>query len=372
MKTIYLDNAATTPTDEEVLSAMSPYIKNFGNPQSQHSAGRAAAAGLLSARDSVARVFGCDSGEVYFLSGGTEAGNLAVKGVCAAHGAGHLVISAIEHPCVLESALEMQKRGFEVTFVNPDGSGIIQPEEVEKAVRKDTFFCAVMAANNETGVIQPVRQIGEICARHGIFYYADCVQSVGAVPFPVNCASAFAVSAHKFYGPKGIAAMYIKRNSVISPLISGGMQEKSLRGGTQNVAAAVGLSVALERAAKGENNIQVAFLRDKFVQGVLSSIPDTVLNGDAVRRVPSNANISFGGCAGENILFCLDLKGVCVSTGSACSAGAVAPSRVITAMAGEERAKSAVRFTFGKHNTSDEVDYTLSVLKKAVAQIRKG
>lgn len=373
MKTIYLDNAATTPLDEAVLSAMTPYLKfNYGNAQSQHSVGRAAAEGLLSARDSVARAFGCESGEVYFLSGGTEAGNLAVKGVCAAHGSGHLIISAIEHPCVLESAREMQRRGFEATFIKPDGRGIISPEEVEKAIRKDTIFCAVMAANNETGVIQNVRKIGEICRQNGIFYYADFVQAVGSAPFPTEYASAFAVSAHKFYGPKSAAAMYIKRHSAIKPLISGGMQEKSLRGGTQNVAAAVGLAVALERAVKGENNAQIARLRDTFVKRALSEIPDTVLNGDPINRIPSNANLSFGGCSGENILFCLDLKGICVSTGSACSAGAVTPSHVITAMAGEERAKSAVRFTFGKYNTEEEVDYTISVLKETVAKIRKG
>lgn len=369
---IYLDNAATTVLDENVLSAMLPYLKsNFGNPQSQHSAGRMAAEGLLAARDSVARSFGCDSGEVYFLSGGTEAGNFAVKGVCAAHGGGHLIISAIEHPCVIQSALEMQKRGFEATFIRPDGNGLIPPEEVERAIRKDTIFCAVMAANNEIGTIQNVKKIGEICRSSGIFYYCDFVQAVGCAPFPVEYANAFAVSAHKFYGPKGAAAMYIKRGGKISPLISGGMQERNLRGGTVNVAAAVGLSAALAEAVKGENNARVAFLRDTFISRVLSEIPNTVLNGDRTLRVPSNANISFGGCAGENILFCLDLKGICVSTGSACSAGAVTPSHVISAMAGEERAKSAVRFTFGKYNTEEEVNLTVSALKEIVAKIRK-
>lgn len=371
MKMIYLDNAATTVLDENVFAAMLPYLKTeYGNPQSQHAAGRMAAEGLLAARDKVARAFGCDSGEVYFLSGGTEAGNLAVKGVCAAHGSGHLIISAIEHPCVMESALEMSKRGFAVTFVQPDERGIISPEEVENAVRKDTVFCAVMAANNEVGTIQNMQKIGEICAHHGIFYYCDCVQAVGCVPFPIGYADAFSVSAHKFHGPKGAAAMYIKRGSKISPLISGGMQERNLRGGTVNVAAAVGLSVALENAVKGENNTHIALLRDRFVSRVLSEIPQTTLNGDKILRVPSNANISFGGCAGENILFCLDLKGICVSTGSACSAGAVAPSHVIAAIAGEERAKSAVRFTFGKYNTEEEVEYAVCALKQIVAKIR--
>ena len=369
---IYLDNAATTVLDEEVLAEMLPYLKsNYGNSQSQHQAGRAAAQGLIAARDKVASIFGCKAEEVYFLSGGTEAGNLAVKGVCRAHGKGHLIISAIEHPAVIESAICMQKCGFEVTFVQPDSHGIISPEEVEKAIRPDTIFCAVMAANNEIGTIQNVQKIGEICTQYNVFYYCDCVQSVGTVPFPVKVANAFAVSAHKFNGPKGVAAMYIKGGSAIGGLISGGRQERGLRGGTVNVASAVGLATALERAAKGEHNAKIAALRNDFVKKVLTEIDGAHLNGDHEQRVPSNANISFDGCDGEKILFCLDLKGICVSTGSACSAGAVTPSHVIAAVAGEERAKSAVRFTFGKYNTAEEVDLTVTALKEIVSKIRK-
>ena len=368
---IYLDNAATTVLDDDVLAAMLPYLKSeYGNAQSQHAAGRAAAQGLISARDGVAAVFGCKGDEVYFLSGGTEAGNLAVKGVCAAHGKGHLIVSAIEHPAVLESAISMQKSGFDLTVINPDSCGILPPQSVEKAIRPDTVFCAVMAANNEIGTLQNVEEIGEICMRHGIFYYCDCVQSVGIAPFPVKHANAFAVSAHKFHGPKGVAAMYIKSGSRINGIISGGRQERGLRGGTVNVASAVGLAVALEKAVKGEHNKKIAALRDGFVDRVLTEIEGAHLNGDSVRRVPSNANISFDGCDGENILFCLDLKGICVSTGSACSAGAVTPSHVVSATAGEARAKSAVRFTFGKYNTQEDVAVTVDALKETVAKIR--
>lgn len=368
---IYIDNAATTPVEEYVLSAMLPYFKSeYGNPQSQHAAGRIASAALIEARDRVARVFGCKSEEVYFLSGGTEAGNLAVKGVCAARGKGHLIISAIEHTAVIESATCMQKFGFEVSFVQPDERGIIHPEEVEKAIRPDTIFCAVMAANNEIGTLQNTADIAEICHRNSIFYYADCVQSVGVAPFPLG-ADAFAVSAHKFYGPKGAAAMYIKRGSAIKSLVTGGRQERGLRGGTVSVANAVGLATALENAAMGTENSHIEHLRNTFLNRVLSEIEGTHLNGDLTCRSPSNANISFDGCTGENILFCLDLKGICASTGSACSAGAVTPSHVITAIAGEERAKSAVRFTFGKYNTMDEVNYTVEALKEVVAKIRK-
>lgn len=369
---IYLDNAATTVMDEEVLAAMLPYLQSdYGNSQSQHAVGRAAARGLLSARDKVAEILGCESGEVYFLSGGTEAGNLAVKGVCAAHKSGHLVISATEHPAVLESAEEMKKHGFEVTFVQPQPNGVILPETVSQAIRPDTIFCAVMAANNEIGVINDIQKIGSLCNQKGVFYYADCVQSVGCVPFPQKTADAFALSAHKFHGPKGIAAMFIKKGSVLAPLISGGMQEKGLRGGTVNVAGAVGLATALERAVTGEYNSHIRALRDRFIDRVLTEIEGAHLNGDLNLRVPSNANISFDGCDGENILFCLDLKGICVSTGSACSAGAVTPSHVISAIAGEERAKSAVRFTFGKYNTREEVEKTVEALKEIVSQIRK-
>ena len=372
---IYLDNAATTPLDSEVLNEMLPYLKeSFGNPQSQHAAGRVCANALIAARDKVAHIMGAMPEEVYFLSGGTEAGNTALKGVCAAKGRGHLVISAIEHPAILESAEDMRKFGFDVTLVKPDKYGIVRGEFIEEAVREDTIFCSVMAANNETGVIQPALEIGRFCKERGIFYYCDCVQTAGVLPFLTEFCDGIGISAHKFYGPKGAGALYIKKGSAISRLISGGRQERGFRGGTHNTAAAVGLAAALEKADKNreENNKKIAALRDEFLNRVLSEIPGTHLNGDKNSRVPSNANISFDGCDGENILFLLDLKGVAVSTGSACSAGAVTPSHVLTAMGlSESRAKSAVRFTFGKYNTLEEVDKTVTALKQAVESIRK-
>lgn len=371
---IYLDNAATTRLDDEVAEAMAPYLKEYyGNPQSQHAAGRETANALLSARDKTAHIMGCSAEEVYFTSGGTESGNTAVKGVCAARGKGHLVISAIEHPSVLESAEFMRKFGFEITYVNPDKQGIVGVQSIEKAVKDNTVFCAVMAANNETGVIQPVEEIGKFCRGRGIFYYCDCVQTAGVLPLPTQFCDGLGISAHKFYGPKCSGAMYIRRGSKIEGLISGGMQERGFRGGTVNTAAVVGLSAALEKAYANadKTNKKVAELRDRFLNRVLFEIEGTHLNGDFAQRVPSNANISFDGCDGENILFLLDLKGVAVSTGSACSAGAVAPSRVITAMGyGAERAKSAVRFTFGKYNSESEVDRAFEILKEAVEKIR--
>ncbi len=372
---IYLDNAATTPLDEAVLNKMLPFMRrDFGNPQSQHSAGRVAGNAVISARDKVARLLGCKSEEVYFVSGGTEAGNTALKGVCAARRKGHLIVSAIEHPALIESAKDMQKYGFEVTFLKPDCRGIVSAPSVAASIRPNTIFCAVMHANNEVGTIQPVEEIGKICKAHNVFYYCDCVQTAGVLPFPTAHCNALGISSHKFYGPRGFGAMYIKNGSEITRLISGGMQERGFRGGTLNVAAVAGLAEALERAVKDreQNNKKTAVLRDAFLKRVLTEIEGARLNGDAKLRLPSNANISFEGCAGENILFLLDLNGIAVSTGSACSAGAVSPSHVLTAMGlPPERVNSAVRFSFGKYNTEEEVESVVGVLKTVINRIRK-
>ncbi len=372
---IYLDNAATTPLDEAVLNKMLPFMRrDFGNPQSQHSAGRVAGNAVISARDKVARLLGCKSEEVYFVSGGTEAGNTALKGVCAARRKGHLIVSAIEHPALIESAKDMQKYGFEITFLKPDCRGIVSAPSVAASIRPNTIFCAVMHANNEVGTIQPVEEIGKICKAHNVFYYCDCVQTAGVLPFPTAHCNALGISSHKFYGPRGFGAMYIKNGSEITRLISGGMQERGFRGGTLNAAAVAGLAEALERAVKDRelNNEKISFLRNVFLKAVLNSIDGACLNGDAKLRLPSNANVSFEGCAGENILFLLDLNGVAVSTGSACSAGAVSPSHVLTAMGlPPERVNSAVRFSFGKYNTEEEVESVVGVLKTVINRIRK-
>lgn len=370
---IYLDNASTTPLDSGVLHKMMPYLtENFANPASQYAAGRHAALAVLNARDSIAKLIGCKADELYFLSGGTEAGNWAIKGACAAQKGKHLIVSAIEHPALIESAKDLVKYGYEVTFVKPDKDGVISPEDIKKAIREDTVFCAVMHANNETGVIQPVEEIGEFCRESGVFYYCDCVQTAGVLPFPTAHCDALGISSHKFYGPKGFGAIYINEKAKINRLISGGKQERGLRAGTTNTAAAVGCAAALENAVKNseENNAKISALRDKFAERVLKEIGGTHLNGGKC-RLPANANISFDGCDGENILFLLDMRGIAVSTGSACSAGAVKESHVLTAMGLETgRVKSAVRFTFGKYNTEDEVDRTVEELKAAVKKIR--
>ena len=372
---IYLDNAASTRLDDEVLAEMKPYLTEYyGNAQSQHSAGRACANALVAARDKIAKYIGCTPEEVYFVSGGTEAGNTALKGVCAIHKKGHLVLSAIEHASLAESAADMKKLGFDVTLVPPENDGAVSAESIANALREDTIFCSVMAANNETGVIQPVEEIGKICRDRGIFFYTDCVQSAGYARLPYEHADALGFSAHKFYGPKGTGVLVIKKGSKVFRLISGGMQEHGFRGGTINTAAIVGMAAAYEKSCLSRENVnaQINGLRHKFVTRVLTEIEGTSLNGALDKTLPSIANISFDGCDGANLLVLLDLNGVCVSTGAACSAGAVAPSDTLTAMGCRlSQAKGAIRFSFGKHNTEEEIDLAVDLLKSAVQKIRK-
>lgn len=371
---IYLDHASTTPLDSGVLDKMLPYFKEqYGNPASQHLAGRYAAQALLSARDTVAGIFGCLPDEIYFTSGGTEAGNWALKGAAQASGKKRIVLSAIEHPALLESAKDLSAQGYEVKLVYPDKSGRVKAEDFEKVLSDNTAVCALMHANNETGVIQPVEEVGELCLSRGIFFYADCVQTAGALPLPVKHCDMLGISAHKFYGPKGIGAVYIDKNAKITRFISGGKQERGLRAGTSNVAGAVGLAHALRLAVSmREKNAQyIKGLRDNFEQRVLNEISGTAVNGTG-ERLASHSDISFEGCDGENILFLLDMAGVCASTGSACSAGAVKVSHVLTAMGLEESAaKSSIRFTFGKDNSIEEVNRTADILKDIIEKVRK-
>ena len=373
---IYLDHAATTPLDGGALEAMHPYLTTvYGNASSQHSYGRAAANAVISARDKMAGIMGVSSDNLYFTSGGTEAGNTALKGVCAAtRGKGrHIVLSAIEHPALLSSARDMCAYGYELTLVNPSENGAVSAEDVARAIRPDTVFVGVMSANNETGILQPVKDIYAVCRERGVFFYCDCVQTAGALPFADFPADGIGFSAHKFYGPKGFGGLYVGGNHVFKRLLSGGEQERGLRGGTTFVAGAVGCAYALEKAYANAdvNNAEVCALRDGFVSRVLKEIDGTHLNGGSNGRLPSNANISFDGCDGEQILFALDLRGIAVSTGSACSSGAVTPSHVLTAMGlDEKRVKGAVRFTFGKYNTEEEADITVNALKEVVRKIR--
>ncbi len=373
---VYLDHAATTPLDGRVLQAMTPYLTEiYGNASSQHSYGRKAANAVTEARDKIADIMGVSPSELYFTSGGTEAGNTALKGVCAAlRGRGrHVVLSALEHPALISAANDMREYGYEITLVNPAKNGIVSAESVAGAIRPDTVFVGVMAANNEVGTIQPIKDIYAACRERNVFLYCDCVQTAGVLPFGLFPADGIGFSAHKFYGPKGFGGLYVRGNCRFERLISGGEQERGLRGGTTYVAGAVGCARALEIAEREaqSNNENIRRLRDLFVKRVLAEIEGTHVNGDLQNRLPSNANISFDGCDGEQILFALDLAGIAVSTGSACSSGAVTPSRVLTSMGLDEgRVKSAVRFTFGRGNTLQETEYAAVKLKEAVERIR--
>ena len=373
---VYLDHAATTPLDGRVLQAMTPYLTEiYGNASSQHSYGRKAANAVTEARDKIADIMGVSPSELYFTSGGTEAGNTALKGVCAAlRGRGrHVVLSALEHPALISAANDMREYGYEITLVNPAENGIVSAESVAGAIRPDTVFVGVMAANNEVGTIQPIKDIYAACRERNVFLYCDCVQTAGVLPFGLFPADGIGFSAHKFYGPKGFGGLYVRGNCRFERLISGGEQERGLRGGTTYVAGAVGCARALEIAEREaqSNNENIHRLRDLFVKRVLAEIEGTHVNGDLQNRLPSNANISFDGCDGAQILFALDLAGIAVSTGSACSSGAVTPSRVLTSMGLDEgRVKSAVRFTFGRGNTLQETEYAAVKLKEAVERIR--
>ncbi len=370
---VYLDHAATTPLDGRVLQAMTPYLTEiYGNASSQHSYGRKAANAVTEARDKIADIMGVSPSELYFTSGGTEAGNTALKGVCAAlRGRGrHVVLSALEHPALISAANDMREYGYEITLVNPAKNGIVSAESVAGAIRPDTVFVGVMAANNEVGTIQPIKDIYAACRERNVFLYCDCVQTAGVLPFGLFPADGIGFSAHKFYGPKGFGGLYVRGNCRFERLISGGEQERGLRGGTTYVAGAVGCARALEIAEREaqSNNENIRRLRDLFVKRVLAEIEGTHVNGDLQNRLPSNANISFDGCDGEQILFALDLAGIAVST---CSSGAVTPSRVLTSMGLDEgRVKSAVRFTFGRGNTLQETEYAAVKLKEAVERIR--
>ena len=376
IKKIYLDHAATTPLDGGVFNLMAPYFTDvFGNASSQHSFGREAANAVTSARDKIAVESGISPAELYFTCGGTEADNLGIKGISLANAdrGKHLVISAVEHPAVIESALDLRAFGFEVTFVNPDGNGVIRAEDVARAMRGDTILVAVMSANNETGVIQPISEIYDEVNRRGAYLWCDCVQSAGVMPLSQFPADGYALSAHKFYGPKGVGAACIKKGVRFTRQMSGGHQERGLRGGTLNTPAIVGMaeSLALSHKRAQEEAKRVEDLRDMFENLVLCQIDGVAVNGGGARRLPSHSNLSFSGCDGQNIIFLLDLNGVAASTGAACSSGATTTSHVLTSMGlDEDRVKSAVRFSFGRDNTKDEVLAAVEILKKVISAIR--
>ena len=376
---IYFDHAASTPCDPRVVEAMMPYFTNdFGNGDSQHSFGRDTAKAIADARATIAKLINCQPNELYFTASGTESDNWALKGAAFArkNRGNHIIISAIEHHAVLVSAEWLAKQGFKVTLLEPDETGIINVSELEKHIDDQTILVSIMHANNEVGTIQPIKELAKVAHDHGALFHADCVQSVPYMHIDVKDIGADMItfSAHKFYGPKGVGALYIRNGLKIDKLVSGGGQERSQRGGTSNTPAIVGMAKALEIANEQmeQNNAHIAKLRDHFVDRVLAEIPYVRFNGNRDHRVPSVANFSFEFVEGEGILMLMDLAGVAVSSGSACSSGSLDPSHVLLAMGVPiEVSHGSIRFSFGKNNTMEEVDYAVDKLKDTIARLRQ-
>ena len=376
---VYADNAATTPVSREVIDAMLPCFESeWGNPSSPHSMGISAKDMLDDARSRIANVLGCTAGEIYFTSCGTESDNWALKGAAFArkNKGNHIIISAIEHHAVLVSAEWLAKQGFKVTLLQPDETGLISVSELQKHIDDQTILVSIMHANNEVGTINPIKELAKVAHDHGALFHADCVQSVPYMRVDVKDLGVdlLTFSAHKFYGPKGIGALYIRNGLKIDKLVSGGGQERSQRGGTSNTPAIVGMAKALEIAVSqmDQNNAHIATLRDHFVDRVLAEIPYVRFNGNPDSRVPSIANFSFEFVEGEGILMLLDLAGVAVSSGSACSSGSLDPSHVLLAMGVPiEISHGSIRFSFGKYNTMEEVDYAVDKLKDTIARLRQ-
>jgi cysteine desulfurase len=380
---VYLDYAATTPVDPRVLEAMLPYFtERPGNPSSMHAFGQDARAAVDRARVEVAALLGARPGEIVFTSGATEADNLAVVGVALAPRAGggaaggrHVVTSSIEHHAVHEACHFLQERGCEVTVVPVGVSGIVDPDDVRRALRSDTALVSIMAANNEIGTLQPVAEIGAIAHEYGVPFHSDATQWVGGLASRVDDLQVdlLSLSGHKRYGPKGVGALYVRTGTRLVPLQRGGGHERGRRGGTENVPGIVGLGAALRIAGAGmdEESERLAALRDRLIAGALE-IPGVVLNGDPARRLPNNVNLSVEGTDSQSLVIALDLRGVAVSAGSACSSGTLETSHVLTALGvPAERAMSAVRLTLGRPTTAAEIDEALEALRSVVTQLRQ-
>lgn len=378
MKRIYLDNAATTPLSDEARAAMQPYgAELFGNADSRHSFGRDAAAALASARARIAGCIGAAPEEIYFTSGGTESDNWALKGAAFAKGRGRVIVSAVEHPAVYESARQLERLGYPLSVLPVDGEGFVSPQSLADAVGEDVVLIGVMTANNETGSIQPVRELADIAHSCGALFHTDAVQAAGSIPLDVKALGCdmLSLSAHKFGGPKGFGVLYVKEGVRLEALHSGGEQERGRRGGTSDVAGACGTAAALKAAVvrMTEESARVRALKDGFAARVLNGIDGARLNGttDAERTLPGIVNFRFDGITGEELLFSLDLAGIAVSNGSACSAGSSEPSRTLLALGlTAEEAKGAVRFSFGRGNTAEDAERAYTALRDAVRRLR--
>ena len=377
MRRVYLDNNASTPLLPEVRQAMLPYLgeEQFGNASSIHHYGQQTRAGVERAREQVAALLGCREAEIVFTSGGTEADNLALFGLAKA--GDHLITSTIEHHAVLNSAKRLEALGCEVTYVPVDGRGLVDPGDVRRALRKNTKLISIMMANNETGVLEPVEEIGKVAAEADVWFHTDGVQAAGKVPVSVKQIGCdlLSISAHKIHGPQGAGALYVRKGTLLEAMLYGGRHERSRRAGTENVAGIVGLGAAAEIARvgleQGEDK-RLGGLRDRYEKTVLEQIEAVGVNGGSASRVPTTSSIWFDYIEGEAMVIAMDLKGVAVSTGAACSSGAIEPSHVLTAMGlSPERARASIRFSLGKQNTAEDVDYALSVLPEVLGRLRE-
>jgi cysteine desulfurase len=372
---VYLDNNATTPVLPEVLEAMRPYFaERFGNASSIHHHGQDTRAAVEGARDSVAALLGCRPSEIIFTSGGTESDNLAVAGLTTP--GDHVITSSIEHHAVLYAVKHLEKIGCEVSCVPVDGRGLVDPDDVRRALRPKTKLISIMMANNETGVLQPVEEIGKIAAEAEAFFHTDAVQAAGKIPIDVErigC-DALSISGHKIHAPQGTGALYVRKGTKIQPLFYGGTHERSRRAGTENVPGIVGLGKAAEFALRGfqsGDDKKMAALRDRLQQGILSQADEAGVNGDGAVRVPNTTNIYFDHIDGEPLVIALDLKGLAVSSGAACSSGAIEPSHVLTAMGMRpDRARASIRLSLGKQTTAEDVDFALVLVPETVARLR--
>jgi cysteine desulfurase len=376
---IYLDHNATTPVDRAAADAMMRSLEHlFGNASSVHYSGQQAKAAIDDARSAVAALIGAEPAEVIFTSGGTEADNFAIRGVAEAlepAGRKHLITSGIEHEAVLNTFKALAKRGWRTTVLPLDASGIVAPDRLREAITDDTALVSIMHANNEIGTIQPIAELATIAHTHGALLHTDAVQSAGKIPVDVRALGVdlLALSGHKFYGPKGIGALWVRRGVRLSPFLSGGKQERNRRAGTENVPGAIGMGVAagLARQKMDAEAGRLSTLRDRLENGILSSVPNTDVNGSRDARVPNTTNISFDRIEAESLLIALDLEGVAVSTGSACSSGTLEPSHVLKAMnLSSHRAQNSIRFSLGASNTEEQIDHVISILPRIVTKLR--
>ncbi len=378
-KVIYLDHASTTPTDLEVVQTMLPWFtQEYGNPSTVYSLGLTAAHAVQNARGSIARHLGAEPEEIYFTSGGTESDDWAILGTAAAQQkkGRHLITSTVEHHAVLESMEYLEKQGYEITRVPVDSGGLVDPESVRGAIRSDTILVSIMHANNEVGTIQPIAEIGKITREAGVLFHVDAVQTAGKQPLDVTelGVDMLSASAHKLYGPKGVGLMYLRKRTRIDPLLHGGGQEKGRRAGTHNVPGIVGMAKAFDIAAErmDEDAVREEALRDRLWKGLSENIEAIHLNGDPARRLAGNLNVRVEGIEGEAMILMLDMEGICVSSGSACTTGSLEPSHVLLAMGiPAEHAHGSLRITLGRSTTQEDIDHFITVFPPIVARLRE-